>query len=88
MGVKGGGRGPGQREETVPFIPALLPEPRYTAKTKQSSHANSAPALGHPETALNKQGYSLQVNYQHRGVHSGVSDPCVLNGGSKTTKHS
>lgn len=49
------------------------------SKTKQPSHRSSAPALGHPETAWNKHGYSLQVNYQHRGFYSAVPCPRVVN---------
>lgn len=54
------------------------------SKTKQPSHRSSAPALGHPETAWNKRGYSLQVNYQHRGFYSAVPCPRVVNEPTKT----
>lgn len=41
---------PGPREETVAFIPALLPD-QGTQQNKTALSCSSAPALGHPETA-------------------------------------
>lgn len=65
MGVRGEAGGP--REETDPFIPALLPD-HGTQQNKTGLSCGSAPAPGHPETPQNKQRYSSQVNYQHRSL--------------------